>query len=326
MKKNLYSLIALITLFSSCVSYKPATGGENKKTITDIPLRPYSDKVDVYTNNDQPSVPFYKVQMVDVKSPISLSYDELLKRLTKHAQELGMDGIMLVDKTNWTEQPGGYIYNRHYQNPTYSYQELAAVGIKYQSKMNYVDTIVKQSSIEFVSSGKTFNYNFDFYGNVVNTDNEAAKLLYEADIVPFDIIKHSHGGAANWEYDNTTGWVISYRLTQNDTTWVSASMAPESTPNYYIIDYSFRDRKTYKKTKFTLTCSFDKLGKLKEKRLSQNQKLVWREELVYDGNKLIGFNRYKTTAAGEVLDIKATNLFFSTADLPKAVANIASVR
>lgn len=81
MKKILYSLLAFIIVFSSCVSYKPATGGENKKTITDIPLRPYSDKVDVYTNTDQPSVPFYKVQMVDVKSQTSLSYDELLKKI-----------------------------------------------------------------------------------------------------------------------------------------------------------------------------------------------------------------------------------------------------
>lgn len=57
--------------------------------------------------------------MVDVKSQISLSYDELLKKLTEHAKELGMDGIILVDKTNWTEQPGGYNYIRHYQNPRF---------------------------------------------------------------------------------------------------------------------------------------------------------------------------------------------------------------
>ena len=326
MKKILYSLFVIIISFSSCISYKPATGSENKKTITDIPLRPYTDKVDVYTNNDLPPVPFYKVQMIDVKSRISLSYDELLKKLIQHARELGMDGIILVDKTNWTEQPGGYNYSRHYQNPTVSFQELSAVGLKYQTKMNYVDSIVKTSSIDFVSKGVKQNYSFDFYGNRLNNTDDAAIKIYEEDILPFDITTHTHGGAINWEYDNSFGWIISFRLKQNDTTWMSAVMAPESTPTFYKIDYTIRDRKTFKKSKYTLNCLFDKSGKLKEKKLWQNEKLIWREELLYNDNKLIGFNRYKTTNDGEILEVKTTNSFFSMADLPEAATGIAAVK
>lgn len=173
---------------------------------------------------------------------------------------------------------------------------------------------------------KKFDYNFDYYGNLVNSDNELAMQAYEADILPFDIVKHTHGGAANWEYDNSTGWVISYRFTKNDTTWIAASMSPESTPYFYSINYTFRDRKTFKKSRYILNCSFDRSGKLKEKRLIQNQKLLWREELLYNENKLIGFNRYKITSAGEKLDIKAINFFFTIADLPKAVTGIASIK
>lgn len=326
MKKILYSLFVIVTSFSSCVSYKPATGSENKKTITDIPLRPYTDKVDVYTNNDLPTVPFYKVQMVDVKSQISLSYDELLKKLTEHAKALGMDGIILVDKTNWTEQPGGYVYNRHYQNPTVSFQELSAVGLKYQSKMDYVDSIVKESSIDFVSKGEKHIYSFDFYGNLVNNADDAAIKVYEEDVLPFDITRHTHGGVANWEYDNSLGWVISFRLTQNDTTWVSAVMAPESIPTFYKIDYTIRDRKTLRKSKYTLNCLFDISGKIKEKKLWQKEKLIWREELLYNANKLIGFKRYKTNGNEEVLELQASNSFFSTADLPAAASSIAAVK
>lgn len=326
MKKILYSLFVIIISFSSCISYKPATGSENKKTITDIPLRPYTDKVDVYTNNDLPPVPFYKVQMIDVKSRISLSYDELLKKLIQHARELGMDGIILVDKTNWTEQPGGYNYSRHYQNPTVSFQELSAVGLKYQTKMNYVDSIIKTSSIDFVSKGVKHNYSFDFYGNLVNNTDDAAITIYEEDILPFDITTHTHGGAVNWEYDRSLGWVISFRLTQNDTTWISAVMAPESTPGFYKIDYTIKDRKTFRKSKYTLNCLFDNSGKMIEKKLWQKGKLIWREEMLYEVNKLIGYKRYKTTGNGEVLELQASNSFFSTADLPAALGSIAAVK
>lgn len=326
MKTNLYSLIFLSFFFASCVTYKLNTGSENKKTITDIPLRPYSDKVDVYTNNDVPSVPYYKVQMVDVKSQVSLSYDELLKKLTKRAQEIGMDGIILSSKVNWTEQPGGLVLSSYYQNSSVSYQELSAIGLKYRDKMNYVDSIIKQSAIDFVSIGETHNYSFDFYGNVTGENEDSAKMPYEKYIAPFDIIQHMQRGIANWKYEKSYDLLTSFKYEELDTVWVSAMVDVESSPSFLKIHYTIRDKSTHKKSKYLLECLFDTKGNLRQKNLWEKNHLVWKEKIEYNGNKLTGFKRYELNGNEEKLILQSSNSFYSTADLPETKNIVASVK
>jgi hypothetical protein len=58
MNKKFYSLVLLLPVFS-CSNYSLYTGTERQKSITDIPLVPHRNNVDVYFNNEQPAQPYY---------------------------------------------------------------------------------------------------------------------------------------------------------------------------------------------------------------------------------------------------------------------------
>lgn len=317
MNKYFY-LLSFCFLFSSCSSYTLYHGTEQKKTITDIPLYGSTDSVDVFFAADAPSAPYYKVQMIEAVDSVSYTtYDQLLVKLKEKAKAAGLDGVIIMDKQQ----------NLHFDNDIYivrqiasTYQQLSAVGIKYVNRINYMNSFVKSTMIDMYGNGevKKMDFNFDYYGNLLNANGQHAREFYDSNILPFDVQKHLKGNVAYWQYARDEGnRIVSFRLTENDVVYVQADVDPFGSSVEMLIHYKILDPRTNKKSKFDLRCSFDADGRLKEKQLLRKNYVVWKETIEYADKAVTGFSRSSIENGQEHLLYKATNDFFSLKDLPK---------
>ncbi len=333
MNKHLY-LVSFYLLFSSCAYYTLYQGTEQKKTITDIPLRSHNNNVDVFFNNELPAEAFYKVQIVDAVAPVNASYDELLLVLKQNAQAAGMDAVIIINKEQATqydnvpdrlELSDTTIY-RERQIAT-SYQRLSAIGLKYFKRINYMDSIVKSTIIDEYENGKArkLDIHFDYYGNFIYGNDKYSNEFYLNNILPFDIARHFSGNVAYWEYyRELDSRIMAFRLKENDVTYVSAAVDPFGTSRAITIHYKFLDPVSGKNSKYDLQCFFDNDGRLTGKQLLKKNYLVWKEKIEYMNSVVTGYSRFALVNGEERLLFKANNYFFSMDDLPKPfnVSNI----
>ena len=99
---KIFYVLSLNFLCSSCAFYTLHTGTEKVKSITDIPLQPHQHNVDIFFNAELPTQPYYKVQMIETTAPDNASYEDLLNALKQRAMEIGVDGVIIIDKQQAT--------------------------------------------------------------------------------------------------------------------------------------------------------------------------------------------------------------------------------
>lgn len=255
--------------------------------------------------------------MIEAVDSLSYTtYDQLLAKLKENAKAAGLDGVIVMDKQQ----------NLHYDHDIYlvrqiasTYQQLSAVGIKYVDRINYMSSLVKNTTIEAYDNGKDkkMDFHFDYYGNLLNANDQTAREFYNSNILPFDVQKHLNGNVAYWEYARDEGnRIVSFRLTENDVVYVQANIDPFGSSVEMLIHYKILDPHTNKKSKFDLRCSFDTNGRLIEKRLLRKNFLVWKETIEYRDKAVKGYRRFSMENGQEQLLVKASNDFFSLKDLP----------
>jgi hypothetical protein len=323
MKIIFYSCCSFLLL--SCSPYQIHLGTENKKSITDIPLRPHHNKVDLFFGNELPLQPYYKVQMVDAELPANASYDALLKQLIQNAQAMGVDGLMIENRIQTTHysdvqdridvKDTSYYLNRQVAS---SYQQLSAIGIRYLSTINYLDTIVKQVVITEFNNGQpgTWQLNFDFYGNLLANADTAALRFYSHAIEPFDVVKHFKGTVANWAYSyDVNNKIQAYQLVKGEEVMVKARLDMLSTPTQQVVQYVCKDVAAGS-IKYTLECYFDYNGNLVEKQLYHKKKLLWKEQPTYSKQKPTGYVRYAYQGLKQIKLLEAKYDFYQHSDLP----------
>ena len=325
MSKNIY-LPFIAVLFFSCSDYLPYSTSGQTKSITDIPLKQSAENVDCFFNNQVPSKPFYKVNVVEVTGEANTSYDELIVSLKNKAKAEGLDAVMILDK----QQEIGYenlnqkiyvqdTFNRYYKQLAIPYQKLSAIGIKYAENITYLDTIVKSTAFEFSDNDKKNKaaINFDFYGNPIMGKDIAFNNFYNDSIEPFDINRHLLSKIKGWKYrtdDVVTEKVTGFKNEINDIPVVNA-MADENDPNKFY--YKLLDPSTNKTKKYTLKIEKDGSGRIVKKTLYQKEKIYWIEEIYFDKNITTGYKRYRINNNKEEIIFTATNQFYSINDLPK---------
>jgi hypothetical protein len=282
--------------------------------------------VDVFFNNELPSEAFYKVQIVDAVAPVNASYDELLLVLKQNAQVVGIDAVIIINKEQATQynnvsdrlELSDTVIYRERQIAT-SYQRISAIGLKYFSKINYMDSIVKSTIIDEYENGKPrkLYITFDYYGNIVQGNDKYANEFYTDNILPFDISRQLSGDVAYWEYCREDNKILSFRLKENDVTYIYAAIDPFGTSRTSTIHYKFFDPGSNKNSKFDLQCFFDTDGRLTEKRLLKKNQIIWKEKTEYINTVVTGYSRFAVVNGEDLLLFKANNYFFSIDDLPK---------
>jgi hypothetical protein len=329
MNKIFYTLFLSI-FCSSCAFYSLHTGTEKVKSITDIPLQPHQHNVAIYFNGDLPTQAFYKVQMIEATAPDYATYEDLLNALKQKAKDIGVDGVMIVDK----QQAISYqtvsdaitvrdstVY-RDRQVVT-TYQRIAGIGLKYVSNINYMETIVKRTIIDVYENekAKKLVVNFDYYGNILPNDmDKYAVEFYNNQIIPFDAERHLAGNMAGWEYTiDENNKVAGYRLTQDDLIYTSATLQQPIEASKVFIDYKFFDPAENKKQSFTLFVYKDEYGKVIQTQLYQRNQLLWKELITYKENVVAGYSRYAIQNGSEKLLLTADNYFYSNNDLPTPI-------
>ncbi len=316
MKTNLF-ILSLSFVFLSCFNYIPGKSPAQIKSITDIPLKQTSNKVDCFFNNQMPSKPFYKVKIIETTSGAYASYDELLVSLKNKAIAEGIDGLLILDKER--------VIEGQYKGVVYSNQQLGAIGIKYADTINYIDTIVKSTNFEFANNDSLKNEtaHFDFYGNKIETNTDFDKF-YLNSIEPFDIDKHLQCSVKNWLYfkDNnqlTDASIVAFKKNIGGEDLIKVKINP-LTPNTYF--YKFLNQLNNANTKYQFSIDKSSDGRVLKKRLFRKTKLIWVEENFYSGNNLISFKRYRLNEDNQQeIIFNATNNFYSINDLPKPITN-----
>ncbi|RTL58933.1 MAG: hypothetical protein EKK37_11490 [Sphingobacteriales bacterium] len=325
--KFIYSFVSIVLLIS-CNNYYTYNEFQHKPSITDIPLKQVKDKVDLYFNNERPAQPFYKVKIVEVIGRPYTSYNEMLAQLKQNALEEGMDGIIYLD----SKQETGYadvsetIYlkdtstsiSRQVANP---YQRMTGIGLKYISTINYLDSIVKKSTIKLYGNNvpnDSFIINFDWHGNVLNDYVSAAFQKYYQQVLPYDIIKAYEAWGKGWSVstDPETNKLVSKRFQLNNFDIIHYQYY--YTPNG-LIDYAKvkTDMPSVTTNMGSVYLNFDRRGLLNEKKLVLKKSLIWREKFVYDEKdrctKII-----RTAGNSDRILLTIENKFFSNSDLPVA--------
>ncbi len=328
MNKTFYLLIFLLFIFS-CSNYTLHTGTEYQKSITNIPLLPHQQNVDVYFNNEQPTQPYYKVKMIDASGPTNASYETLLKTLKQEAAAAGLDGVLVLEKHQAIEY-NNISESRTIRDTTISierqeantYQTISAIGLKYAGNIKYLDTIVKSTIIDIYEDGKArkLNIQFDYYGNMLNATDKKAAQFYGDDIAPFDIQKQDAASVPGWEYSfDEFNQLLSFRISNTLEVVASARIERSGTGRIDAVQYKIKDPVSKKNIRYTLQCIYNSAGKLVVKQLLNKNKLLWVEKINYKENTITGYSRYSSVGETERLVFKADNYFFSQADLPKPI-------
>ncbi|GAB2835398.1 hypothetical protein [Ferruginibacter profundus] len=325
MSKNIY-LPFLSILFFSCSDYLPYSSARQTKSITDIPLKQSSENVDCFLNNQTPAKPFYKINIVEVTGTANASYDELIISLKNKAKQEGLDGVMILDKQQEIayENLNQKIYLKDTTSATYyrqlatPYQKLSAVGIKYAANINYLDTIVKATAIEWGNNDHKINgtIQFDFYGNPVTSGTNLVEKFYSDSIEPFDITRHKNAAVKDWQYKMNpilTDEVAAFKKGAEGYETILAKADETVADKFY---YKISDPLSGKVKKYTLVSETDAAKRITKKTLLQKSNVVWVEEIYYNKNIATGSKRYRINNNKEEIIFTTTNQFYSVNDLP----------
>ena len=174
----------------------------NQNTLTSLPLKPDSNKkVDVYLGEELPMQAFYKVRVIEVSST-SGSYNKLLSGLKQKAANEGFDAIRLLGKSESLVQDNSFgtavvtgvaagvtdwaTGENHYTgSPLVNVHTLSAIGMKYKSQLNYIDTVVKSASMTFANSTSLYKIDFNLGGTFADGGDNDAKDYYLKNISLF---------------------------------------------------------------------------------------------------------------------------------------------
>ena len=308
----------MLLFFSSCTPYysgKYLTTSEN--SLSTIPLRPHSNEVDVFLDNEKPSKPYYKVKLVETQVAAFLSADEMLISLKQKAKEEGLDAIIVNDIGRQTNT------NIPSSDGLIAYQKLVGLGLKYKERIDYMETILKEQVVSLWPdenpAPKIFSMNYDF--NVRNTSlkNPFIRSFFYNEIYVYENEKTLYAPVEDWEFRMDT-----FQLQFSKRRLLNGG-------NYQKADFSLNYADVQKATvtametdnitmrKYELSLLYNANGLLIEKRLKKKKAAadLWVEKIEYRYNGLPDkISRYKIVNGKKVLYFEIQNKYYSANDLP----------
>ena len=317
--------------------YKFSTGFgistvNNSNTLTDIPIKPTSNKVDVFFSGEYPKQDYYKVRILEVTG--SNGYNELLANLKVQAQQLGFDAIQILSKSDYSKQDNsvgtaitqglvsGLVGNKNavYNAPIINEQRLSAIAIKYKSNMNYVNNIVQHARITLNNSSRTvYNLSFSLNGAAVDTNSYEDSRFYLDNISLFkfaDFFTQHQATSSSDELDSKTS--TGKLDTDTGTIKFKAFYINDSLVEKVQIKMPFSEQNESVKL-YTITYDFNANTITKRSiKVGRHSELAFTDIYEYDSRtNCTGFTRYNAKTNQEVF--KVSYDYFHINDLPEAV-------
>lgn len=312
----------------SCAVYTPGTYlAQPQNSLSNIPLRPHTNEVDVYFNNEKPVKPYYRVKMVEVQGDPLLSSDQMLSRLKEQAKHEGIDGLLLTDigkqANSTTTFPSG--------EGVVAYQKLVALGVKYKERIDYMDKILKEQIVKLWPDDnpepKIFSIYFNLNGQLLPLKDAFSDRFFNYEIYPFEDEYTNYKPLPNWEYHlDTLNLYFSKRMLQNTspaihskfqltgTTIRTAEIKIKKAGSELIEPFELE--RLYTTAKHVLP-SERKLRKRKAKNYE------WAEEISYRSDGLpIRTTRYRFINGKKVLYFEIENIYHQSSDLPEPMVNL----
>lgn len=318
--RQIFTLLLPLLFFSSCTpfysgQYLTAT----KNSLSSIPLRPHSNEIDVFLDNEKPTKPYYKVKLIETQAGPQVSSDEMLMRLKQQARAEGVDAIIINDigrqanTTTTIPSSDGVI----------AYQKLVGLGLKYKERIDYMETILKEQVVSFWPDDnpapKIFSMNYDFNVRNISLKDPFIRNFFYNEVYVYENEKSLYAPIEDWEYRmDTFNLQFSKRRLLNG-------------GNYQKADYSLSYADVQKATitamepdnitmrKYELSLLYNANGLLMEKRLKKKKAVadLWVEKIEYRFNGLPDkVSRYKIVNGKEVLYFEIQNKYYSVNDLP----------
>ena len=302
----------------------------------DLPLKPHQNKVDVYLNGEKPTVPYYKIRLLQLSG--AANYNNLLASMQQFAQNEGFDGLMLMEKSNYVYQDNrvgtiitsGVIAgltgnkNAEYEPPLLNGQTLSCLGLKYRSRIGYVDTIVKTVHITINDAEKTeYDLAFTMNGDWVNQNDMDACKFYEKEIGLFKtsdyFLMHPITSFAEGIDVNDTRYANTNAKMETDTGIVKITAAYNSSYELQKVDIKMPGS-GYKDSPHFLQVRYDTndWGGITKRVIMQGIKLnpYLMDLFSYDEkNRNTGFIRYDSRNQKELFRVAYS--FYSLNDLPE---------
>ncbi len=316
--RQIFTLLIPLLFFSSCTPYYSGKYlGASENSLSTIPLRPHSNEVDVFLDNEKPSKPYYKVKLVETQVAASLSADEMLIRLKQKAKEEGLDAIIVNDIGRQTNT------NIPSADGLIAYQKLVALGLKYKERIDYIETILKEQVVSLWPDDnpapKIFSMNYDFNVRNISLKDTFIRNFFYNEIYVYENEKSLYAPVEDWEFRMDT-----FQLQFSKRRLLSGA-------NYQKADYSLNYADVQKATitamepdnitmrKYELSLLYNANGVLSEKRLKKKKGTadLWVEKIEFRFNGLPDkISRYKLVNGKEVLYFEIQNKYYSANDLP----------
>jgi hypothetical protein len=315
-------LFLYLTFIYSCSTYQKGLYLKPQKTsFTSVPLQPHNLEVDVFTGNDKPSRPYYRVKLVEVTAAPGTSADGMLNRLKAEAQRQGIDAVLIDDigrqLSNTTTLPSN--------DGIYTFQKLVALGLKYKERMQYVTGILKEQEVQLwkdsLNEPKTFSIRFDLSGSPLSFTDTFIQRFFNYEIYPFETHNTIYAPLDNWEYriDTVTG-IFSKRLVENISYVIKSDFTiyREKAFNGII---TMQDVTVSVNPKYVLELEYNNNDVL-VKRVLKNKKakaVIWQDDIsYYISGKPFKLERSIVQNGKMRPYFVIRNTYFSEADLPPA--------
>ena len=340
--KNLFTLIFFLLCYQLLTAQYRFNAAGNLIVATapnpfhDLPLKPHLNKVDVYLNGEKPNVPYYKIRLLQLSG--AANYNDLLANMQLYAQNEGFDGLILMEKSNYVYQDNrvgtaiaygtvaGLTGNKNYEYhaPLLNGQTLSCLGLKYRSRIGYIDTIVKTVHISINDAEKTeYDIAFTMNGDWVNRNDMDACKFYENEIGLFKpadyFLMHPITSFAEGIDANDPRFANAYAKMETDTGMVKITAAYNNSYDLQKVDFKM-PRSEYKESPHYLQVRYDTndWGGITKRVIMQGLKLYPYVMDIYsydEKNRNTGFIRYDTRNKKELFRVEYT--FYSMNDLPE---------
>ena len=316
--KHLYPV--LLCLLSSCMEFIPQESLQpTPNSLSNIPIHPHQHEVKVFLQNEQPTEPYYKIKLVEVRDRPDASMESMLLAIKEKARLEGMDAVLLDDlgkqAANQLIQPelGGVL----------TYQRMVGIGIRYRRTIDYMDSLVKRQSVKVWLPGsddpKQFDISFDFNGACYTVKDRFADSLFNTEIYPYAAFEIPYGNQPGWAYkaDTSLSMLLSKKREYYNATLVCNYVYNDAARLAAIDIRKPVNNTAYKRNTQQLRLVFESRGLLAKKILYEKEQIQWRELLSYTlSGKLEKTERFKLHNGKKIPLLETSFEYYSQNDLP----------
>jgi hypothetical protein len=143
-----------------------------------IPLHYTGNLPDIFLPGDSVGIPHVRTHILEFTSTVT-DNNYLIEGIKQQGMQEGVDGILLTD------------YRKLIPGETTMLGTLNGIGLKYLSRINYLDTILKQKVISTFdpggNPGKTIILDIDWYGRLLNPLSQEDKRFYADSMAMMDL-------------------------------------------------------------------------------------------------------------------------------------------